>query len=102
VLEQQVQRMLADPRAEALVSNFTGQWLNVRAIRGRGSHRHALPDFDDTLRLAFQREVELFFGASAGRSQRHRSADRRLHVRQRTSGAALRDSERVRQPVSAG
>ncbi len=30
VLEQQVRRMLADPRSEALISNFTGQWLNVR------------------------------------------------------------------------
>src|SRR6185295_10177663 len=33
MLEQQVRRMLADPRSEALVSNFTGQWLNVRGVR---------------------------------------------------------------------
>jgi hypothetical protein len=61
VLEQQVRRMLQDPRSEALVSNFTGQWLNVRAIRDSAPIAALYPDFDDTLRQAFQREVELFF-----------------------------------------
>jgi mono/diheme cytochrome c family protein len=63
VLEQQVRRMLADPRSEALVSNFTGQWLNVRALRDVQPIASLYPDFDDTLRLAFQREVELFFAS---------------------------------------
>jgi len=63
VLEQQVHRMLADPRSEALVSNFTGQWLNVRALRDAQPIASLYPDFDDTLRLAFQREVELFFAS---------------------------------------
>jgi mono/diheme cytochrome c family protein len=63
VLEQQVKRMLADPRSESLVSNFTGQWLNVRAMRDVAPIATLYPDFDDTLRLAFQREAELFFGS---------------------------------------
>ena len=61
VLEQQVKRMLADPRSSALVSNFTGQWLNVRAIRDVAPIATLYPDFDDSLRGAFQREVEMFF-----------------------------------------
>jgi hypothetical protein len=63
VLEQQVRRMLADPRSEALVSNFTGQWLNVRGMRDVDPVVSLYPDFDDNLRQAFQREVELFFGS---------------------------------------
>jgi hypothetical protein len=63
VLEQQVKRMLADPRSVALVGNFTGQWLNVRAIRDVAPIATLYPDFDDSLRGAFQREVELFFAS---------------------------------------
>jgi hypothetical protein len=61
VLEQQVRRMLADARSEALVENFTGQWLNVRGLRAVEPAVNLFPDFDDNLRDAFAREVELFF-----------------------------------------
>jgi hypothetical protein len=61
VLEAQVRRMLADPRSEALISNFTGQWLNVRSLRASEPVVNLFPDFDDNLRNAFQREIELFF-----------------------------------------
>ena len=61
VLERQVRRMLADPRSEALISNFTGQWLNVRSLKASEPVMNLFPDFDDNLRTAFQREVELFF-----------------------------------------
>jgi mono/diheme cytochrome c family protein len=61
VLEAQVRRMLADPRSEALISNFTGQWLNVRSLRASEPVVNLFPDFDDNLRNALQREVELFF-----------------------------------------
>jgi hypothetical protein len=61
VLEQQVRRMLADPRSQALVSNFTGQWLSVRSLRTSEPVVNLFPDFDDNLRNAFQREIELFF-----------------------------------------
>jgi mono/diheme cytochrome c family protein len=62
VLEQQVARMLADPRADAFVENFTGQWLNVRGIAASEPVVDLFPDFDSTLREAFRREIELFFG----------------------------------------
>jgi hypothetical protein len=61
VLEQQVRRMLADPRSEALVDNFTGQWLNVRGMQAAEPVVNVFPDFDDNLRQAFRRETELFF-----------------------------------------
>jgi mono/diheme cytochrome c family protein len=61
VLHAQVLRMLADPRADALVINFAGQWLYLRNIRGMAPDKNEFPDFDDNLRQAFQRETELFF-----------------------------------------
>jgi hypothetical protein len=61
VLEQQVKRMLADPKSADLISNFTGQWLSVRGLRTIEPAVNLFPDFDDNLRAAFQREVELFF-----------------------------------------
>ena len=61
VLEQQVRRMLADPRAEALVRNFAGQWLQLRNLRNMVPDPEEFPDFDDQLREAFARETELLF-----------------------------------------
>jgi mono/diheme cytochrome c family protein len=61
MLEKQVRRMLADPKSEALVTNFTGQWLGVRSLKTSEPVVNLFPDFDDNLRNAFQREVELFF-----------------------------------------
>lgn len=58
----QVERMLADPRADAFVENFVGQWLQLRNLEMRA--RPALlqfPDFDDNLRQSFRRETELLF-----------------------------------------
>ena len=49
-LERQVRRMIADPRASALVSNFAGQWLYVRNMRTHAPDPNAFPDFDDNLR----------------------------------------------------
>jgi hypothetical protein len=63
VLEKQVQRMLADPKSQALITNFTGQWLNVRGLKTSEPVVNIFPDFDDNLRTAFQREAELFFDA---------------------------------------
>ena len=63
VIEQQVRRMLKDPRAEALISNFTGQWLSVRSLKTSEPVVNLFPDFDDNLRSAFEREVELFFAS---------------------------------------
>jgi hypothetical protein len=63
VLEQQVRRMLKDPRAAELISNFTGQWLGVRSLKTSEPIVNIFPDFDDNLRAAFEREVELFFAS---------------------------------------
>jgi cytochrome c5 len=60
VLEQQVHRMLADPRANALVDNFAGQWLYLRNIKTRTPNRDLYPDFDDSLRQDFETETDLF------------------------------------------
>jgi hypothetical protein len=62
-LERQVRRMLADPRADALVQNFAGQWLHVRNLNTITPNHDVFPDFDDTLREAFRREIELFAGS---------------------------------------
>jgi hypothetical protein len=55
--------MIADPRADAFIRNFTGQWLNVRGIAASEPVVDLFPDFDSTLREAYQREIELFFGS---------------------------------------
>jgi hypothetical protein len=65
-LDRQVRRMLADPRAQALVANFAGQWLHVRNIRSTTPDKNDFPDFDDDLRQAFERELELFVGSVIG------------------------------------
>ena len=59
VLERQVKRMLADPRAAALISNFAGQWLYLRNLRNVVPSKDQFPDFDDNLRQALLRETEL-------------------------------------------
>jgi len=61
VLEQQVKRMLADPKAGALTTNFAGQWLYLRNLKNMQPNSFEFPDFDDNLRQAFEREASLFF-----------------------------------------
>ncbi|PYR91734.1 MAG: hypothetical protein DMG19_03820 [Acidobacteria bacterium] len=61
VLEQQVRRMLKHPKAQALAVNFAGQWLNLRGLQAVGPIPMLFPDFDDPLRQAMRREVELLF-----------------------------------------
>ena len=61
VLRQQVRRMLADPKSEALVTNFAGQWLYLRNLKNMVPLSTEFVDFDDNLRRAFEREAELFF-----------------------------------------
>jgi mono/diheme cytochrome c family protein len=60
---EQVQRMLADERSDALVENFTGQWLQLRNLEAKVAPDLLLfPDFDDNTRKGFRKETELFFG----------------------------------------
>jgi mono/diheme cytochrome c family protein len=61
VLEQQVRRMLADSRAQALIDNFLAQWLQLRNLKSKQPNSHEFPDFDDNLREALRTELELFF-----------------------------------------
>jgi hypothetical protein len=61
VLEQQVKRMLADPRSEALADNFAEQWLFLRNLKTKAPNLDAFPDFDDNLRQAMLEETKLFF-----------------------------------------
>jgi hypothetical protein len=61
VLEAQVKRMLADPKSSALVSNFTGQWLELRNLDRATPDPVKFPEFDQPLRTAMRREAELFF-----------------------------------------
>ncbi|HMI95756.1 MAG TPA: DUF1592 domain-containing protein [Micropepsaceae bacterium] len=61
VLEQQVRRMLADSRSQALLKNFAGQWLFLRNVQQVWPNPDVFPDFDANLRDAFLKESELFF-----------------------------------------
>ncbi|MEZ6039508.1 MAG: DUF1592 domain-containing protein [Planctomycetaceae bacterium] len=61
VLRQQVNRLLADERANAIVSNFASQWLYLRNLNSITPDARLFPDFDHNLRVAFQRETEMLF-----------------------------------------
>ena len=61
VIEDQVRRMLSDPKARALTENFAGQWLYLRNLEGMVPNSSDFPDFDDNLRRAFRKETELLF-----------------------------------------
>ena len=64
VLERQVQRMLAEPRARAsLVQNFFEQWLETGNVWLLKPENTKFPWFDDNLRIAFVQEIELFLNA---------------------------------------
>lgn len=63
VIEAQVRRMLADPKAKALAINFAGQWLQFRQIETIAPDPELFPAFDEELRQAMRRESELFFEA---------------------------------------
>ena len=63
VFNEQVHRMLADERSDALVENFTGQWLQLRNLEAKVAPDLLMfPDFDDNTRKGFRKETELFFG----------------------------------------
>ena len=61
VLERQVRRMLADPKASALVENFGDQLLYLRNLPATSPDGLYYPDWDDELRKSFRRETELLF-----------------------------------------
>ncbi|RYG66263.1 DUF1592 domain-containing protein, partial [bacterium] len=57
-LDRQVDRLLSDPRSDALVRNFATQWLGLRSLAGINP---VSPDYDGTLRESMARETELLF-----------------------------------------
>ena len=60
VLEQQVRRMLRDPRANALVEGFATRWLELSKIAGVVPDTQLYPEFDENLREAMAKETKLF------------------------------------------
>lgn len=58
VMVKQVDRMLADPRADSLVTNFAAQWLHLRNLSSISPDLRLYPDFDDNLRMAMREETE--------------------------------------------
>ena len=61
VLRAQVQRMLKDPKAHAFVTNFTGQWLDLRTIDATTPDKKLYPEYDELLRISMIGETEAFF-----------------------------------------
>ena len=59
VLEEQARRMLADPKAKSLIDNFASQWMKLRELDNAEPDPSA--DFDGNLRIAFRREMQMFF-----------------------------------------
>jgi mono/diheme cytochrome c family protein len=57
-LERQTRRMLADPKSKSLIDNFASEWMKLRELDNISPES---PDFDGNLRVAFSREMELFF-----------------------------------------
>jgi mono/diheme cytochrome c family protein len=62
-LEQQVQRMLRDPRSNALVDSFAGRWLELTRLAGVVPDTELYPEFDENLREAMEQETKLFVGS---------------------------------------
>ena len=62
-LEQQVKRMLSDPKARGLVENFGDQWLQLRLLGTINPDTGQFPTFDDELRRAMLEETRLFLAS---------------------------------------
>ena len=61
VLQQQVERLLRDPRSKAFAINFTGQWLDLRDIDFTAPDEKLFPEFDELLKISMVSETEAFF-----------------------------------------
>src|SRR5215468_2446241 len=65
ILEKEVRRMLADPRAlDSLVGDFTAQWLNLRRVAEVIVDPERYPNYDESLLQGFQKETELFVSST--------------------------------------
>src|SRR4030095_14447431 len=61
ILEQQIKRMLADPKSESLATNFAGQWLRLNRLKDAVPEALLFPNYTKTLADSMRREVELLF-----------------------------------------
>jgi hypothetical protein len=61
VLDKQVRRMLADPRAEAMSTRFASQWLRLQDVEKMHPDALLFPSFDNELAESYKRETELLF-----------------------------------------
>ena len=61
VLEEQVMRMVADPRSEALSTRFAAQWLRLQSLDGVAPQSNLYPDYNRQIAEALRRETELLF-----------------------------------------
>ncbi len=99
-LDQQVRRMLQDPRAETLVDNFAAQWLFLRNLKNFSPDLGTFPDFDDNLRHSMEQETKLFFQSIIHEDRNVMdllNAD--YTYVERAPGEALRHPERLRRSV---
>ena len=102
VLEEQVRRMLADPRADRLVINFAGQWLNLRALTDLGSHSFGIPRFRRQPAPGHaQGNRAVCRQHRARRPPRYRSSGCQVHVPERAAGEALWHSRTFTAATSA-
>jgi hypothetical protein len=63
VLDVQVRRMLADPKAHALADNFAEQWLQLRKLANFAPDKAQFPEVDSQLKGDMETETKLFFDA---------------------------------------
>ena len=103
VLQQQVRRMLDDPRSDALVSNFAGQWLYLRNLDVVEARSGRVPRIRrQPARGLPQRDRAVLREHPARGPQRPRPARRELHVPESAARRALRHPERLRLAVPQG
>lgn len=67
-LRAQVERMLKDKRSEGFITNFTGQWLDLRSIDATSPDMRLYPEFDEMLKRAMVGETEAFFREVLGKN----------------------------------
>jgi hypothetical protein len=68
VLRAQVERMLKDGKSRAFVTNFTGQWLDLRNIDATSPDKKLYPEADELLVVSMVRETEEFFAEMVNRN----------------------------------
>jgi mono/diheme cytochrome c family protein len=73
MLEKQVKRMLADSRSKSLTTSFADQWLTVDEMDRIEPDPSLFPEFDNSLRQAFRKEIEMFVDSVFAEDQDVRS-----------------------------